>query len=280
VVVDDDGRATATDCNANRPASSSIQAAVDAAVPGSTIRICPGTYAEQVVVTKNNLAIRGAGQGLTVLRPTALPVDPRSPGGAPRKAILLVNGATGVTIANLTIDGGAADEGFTNFTDCSRVGFTLGLYYRNGSGTVDATHATNIRSAERCSAGIFAESGGEGATNLKVKGSTVDAYGMNGVVCNGQRTACTVTGNTLRGRGRVDDQVQLGLVIRFGAAAAISGNVIRDHHFTPTGDDASIAVGLLFLFATPEANPQVLRATNTFIDNELDIQRLVSGQAL
>jgi hypothetical protein len=280
-VVDDDGRATATDCDANRPAPSSIQSAVEAAQPGSTILICPGTYADQVVVTKNDLTVRGTGPEPTVLRPSALPVDPGSPAaGAPRKAVLLVNGGTGVTIANLTIDGSAADGGSANFSDCSSAGFTLGLYYRNSSGTVDATHSTKIRSAARCSAGIFAESGGGGATNLEVKGSTVDSYGMNGVVCNGQRTACSVTGNTLRGRGRVDDQVQLGLVIRFGATAAISANVIRDHYFTPTRDDASIAVGLLFLFATPEASPQVLRETNTFIDNELDLQRLSSGQAL
>lgn len=31
-------------------------------MPGSTIRVCPGTYAEQVVVNKNNLTIRGSNQ--------------------------------------------------------------------------------------------------------------------------------------------------------------------------------------------------------------------------
>lgn len=106
--------ATATGCGGHRPAFTKIQAAVNAAAAGSTILVCPGTYAEQVVVTKNNLTIRGsnqdaereddrngkgaADQRLTVLRPSALPVDPGSPNtGAPRKAMLLVNGATGVT---------------------------------------------------------------------------------------------------------------------------------------------------------------------------------------
>ena len=69
-VVDDDGRATATDCNARAHAFKSVQEAVNAAAPGDTILICPGTYDEQVVVTKSNLTIRGAGAGLTVLRPT------------------------------------------------------------------------------------------------------------------------------------------------------------------------------------------------------------------
>src|SRR5271154_1139769 len=30
-----------------------IQAAVNAATPGSTVNICPGTYTEQVLITKN-----------------------------------------------------------------------------------------------------------------------------------------------------------------------------------------------------------------------------------
>lgn len=40
----------------------SIQAAVDAARPGSEIRVCAGTYAEQVTITKNDLRIRGEGE--------------------------------------------------------------------------------------------------------------------------------------------------------------------------------------------------------------------------
>ena len=170
-------------------------------MPGSTIRVCPGTYAEQVVVCKNNLTIRGSNQdaereadrngegaadkhaGLTVLRPSALPIDPGSPiTGAPRKAILLVDGATGVSIANLTIDGSAADAGSAKFANCRLLGFTPGIYYRNSSGTVASTHTTNIRNAARCSAGIFAESGDGGAANVAVNGNIVDNYGEDGVV--------------------------------------------------------------------------------------------------
>ncbi|MFF3325127.1 nitrous oxide reductase family maturation protein NosD [Streptomyces sp. NPDC002889] len=48
----------------------SIQAAVDAAKPGDTVFIAPGTYRESVVVKKSNLTLRGMG-GLTVIRPAA-----------------------------------------------------------------------------------------------------------------------------------------------------------------------------------------------------------------
>lgn len=49
----------------------SIQAAVDAAPPGSTIVVRPGTYRESVHVTKSGITLRGAGIGLTVLVPGA-----------------------------------------------------------------------------------------------------------------------------------------------------------------------------------------------------------------
>jgi hypothetical protein len=260
LVVDADGKATPGDCDGSQKAFGSIQGAVDAAPPGSTILICPGTYAEQVIVTASNLTIRGIDQARTVLQPSALPVDPGSPSaGTPRKAIVLVNGATGVTVASLTIDSSTADGGATHHANCASVGFTFGIYYRNSSGTVDSTRTTNVRSAARCSAGVFAESGGAGATNLEIRSSTVDNYGLDGIVCNGLSTACSITGNALRGRGPVDDEVQCGVVIRFGASATISGNAIRNHFFTPRGGVDSIALGILLVYATPDSNPHLLR---------------------
>jgi parallel beta-helix repeat protein len=238
--------ATATGCGGHPPAFTKIQAAVNAAAAGSTILVCAGTYAEQVVVTKNNLTIRGSDQDaereadrngkgandhrLSVLRPGALPDDPGSLNtGAARKAMLLVNGATGVTIANLTIDGSHADAGTTTFPDCSTLGFTLGIYYRNSSGAITSTHTTNIRSAVRCSAGIRIESGGGGAAKVAVNGNTVDNYGQAGVVCAGESSACTVTENTLRGRGPVDDDDQVGIYIREGAAGRVRLNSVSGH---------------------------------------------------
>lgn len=92
--------ATGTGCGGHPPAFTKIQAAVNAAATGTTILVCPGIYVEQVVVTKNNLTIRGSDQDAereadrngneqrrTVLRPSALPVDPGNPiTGAPRDA--------------------------------------------------------------------------------------------------------------------------------------------------------------------------------------------------
>jgi hypothetical protein len=277
LVVDADGHATATDCNAGRAAFRSIQAAVNAAAAGDEIVVCPGTYAEQVEITKNNLTLRGIGQGVAVLRPDAVPPTIKNLiTGAFIGPILMVSGATGVTVARLTIDGSGADGGAAILT-CREAGFYVGLYYRNGSGTVDSVHVTNVMSATRCSNAIRAERGDGVVANLLVNNNTFDNY-ADGLVCVGQGISCTVTGNTFRGRGPVNDYIQGGILVFAAATAAITGNVITDHFYTPAKGLSEEAVGILLINATPDTNPHLLR-DNTFINNQHDVQRSSTAQA-
>ena len=62
LVVDDDGLASASDCNALTPTYMTISAAVFAASPGDTIAVCPGTYIENIVLNKS-LTLLGAQSG-------------------------------------------------------------------------------------------------------------------------------------------------------------------------------------------------------------------------
>src|SRR6188768_994179 len=91
-------------CNSNG-AYLTIQSAVNAASPGDTIDVCAGIYPEQVVVAKSDLTIRGAGASATRVRPMVVVQNTTSLlAGSPVTAVLLVNGATNVAIANLTVD--------------------------------------------------------------------------------------------------------------------------------------------------------------------------------
>ena len=64
--------ATAADVIVVQPGQS-IQAAIDAAAPGSIIRVQPGTYAENLQITKDGITLLGAGPGATILVPPAQP---------------------------------------------------------------------------------------------------------------------------------------------------------------------------------------------------------------
>ncbi|MFF4230701.1 nitrous oxide reductase family maturation protein NosD [Streptomyces sp. NPDC001820] len=89
----------------------SIQAAVDAAQPGDTILLHPGTYRESVLVTKANLTLRGYGKS-TVIMP-----GPAATAAAPAKNACAQNGngicvmgtdaktVDGVTIRSLALSG-------------------------------------------------------------------------------------------------------------------------------------------------------------------------------
>jgi hypothetical protein len=62
-VVDDDGQATAGNCNSSTATPyTTVSAGVAAAVPGDTVKVCPGAYTEDVLVDKA-LHLKGAKAG-------------------------------------------------------------------------------------------------------------------------------------------------------------------------------------------------------------------------
>src|SRR5215469_13551232 len=77
-----------------------IQAAVTAAEPGSTRRVCPGTYREMVIVAKNDLRILGKDGPDDVI----VEGRPDAPNDAPEAGFLLRN-VSGVLIQGFTVQG-------------------------------------------------------------------------------------------------------------------------------------------------------------------------------
>lgn len=156
-------------------AGQSIQAAVNAASPGDTIRIGPGIFHEQVVVAKSNLTIVGSG---TVIQQPG----PATPFG------LCVSGGTNcanvgppvhdVTVSGITVDGFPQGEAF-EAVDAQHVTFSndTATNSRIGFGTAqlaDSTFSNDV--AQWDQTGVYTSF----STFVTVQGAQLmdDSYGL------------------------------------------------------------------------------------------------------
>lgn len=269
IVVASDGKGTVADCSAPQPALSKIQTAIDVSQPGDVILVCPGVYDEQVVVPSNrsSLTLRGAGASSTVIRPSAVALNTTTTVlGTPAAAILLVNGAVGVTISGLTVDGGLADTGAVD-ADCRVTPFFIGVFLRGGSASASQIRVTNIRSSTRCADGLRAESGAFSITR-----SQFDNYGRSGINCAGSATTCQITNNGVRGLGPVEDQGQYGIGVRTQAGAKVADNLVTDHFRVGANGVPAASVGIVLFNAQPETEAKIAR-DNVFSGNQVNVQR-------
>lgn len=245
-----------------------IQYAVDQSVPGDTISVAAGTYNEQVEITTSQLTIDGAGAGATIVKPASATANSSSIfSGSPIAAIFLVDGATGVTIQELTVDGQTAAP-----NSCSPT--FVGVFYRAASGTLSDTHVTNIfnPAVAGCQGflAVFVQSGNGGPnlnSNVTIIDNVIDKYGKNGITANEAGTSVTVTGNVIDGRGltALGDAAQNGVQIAFGAHGKVTGNIIIDHYYTPPD---WVACGILSIYGGGAIGQT---KTNTFAGNEVNV---------
>lgn len=188
LVVDDDG------AQCSYAGFTSIQAAVNAAPPGATIRVCPGTYNEVVTVNKANLQLVGP-------RTPANCTQPAAPNPA-TEAIIQANTAGGVvnllennigflrfTVQNNTLGPGV-------FTSASFSGHdvlqnvvqnnVLGVYF-NANGTTVSTVVQNcIRQNNQAGAasgnGIYSD---QGLRNADITQNTFFRNNSSAIVLTG-----------------------------------------------------------------------------------------------
>lgn len=250
----------------------SIQAAIAAASDGDEIVVCPGTYNEGLTIKKNNLTIRGKGDGVIIQPGSDKLQDTTSLfSNAPHKAIILVDKASGVALKNLTVDGSKAASGLTG---CAP-GF-FGVFYRGASGTIEDLEVRHIKLSEsllgcQIQLGIFVQSGKEGGlsaagphlkASVVIQNSTVEDYGKNGITCNEAGTFCLVQGNTVTGIGRTGVIGQNGIQLGFGAHGAVLRNTVHNNFYIGTG---WVACGILMFQAGGTVSD------NQFAGNQIDI---------
>ncbi len=216
-----------------------IQLAVNAVPAGSKIEICPGTYPEQVTITKKLtlLGITTATQDAVVIVPpaTGMIVNTTDQRGAVAAQVLVQN-AISVMISNLTVDG----KGNQYNNDDLR-----GILYQDASGIVNHVAVRNevpndtptgIQSGQ----GIMVETTNSPSAVLTVENSSVHNYNKNGIVARYQGANLTATGNYVQGSGPISYIAQNGIELAFdGATGTIKNNTVIDNFYTPTDSSSS-----------------------------------------
>jgi parallel beta-helix repeat protein len=212
--------------------------AVTRAVAGDTVEVLPGTYDEQVVITKS-LTLQGAGSS-TIIKPSSdakltTVLDAHYWGGVKKVAgVLVANVAdgSGVTVKNLKVDGQSVTA------KPAGSDFVAGVFYRETAGTIDSVTATNVTVGATGTAvrgyGIFL-SAGDNTVSVEVKYSTVTNYDKNGIEADGSKLTANIHDNTVTGRGPLPegDEVQNGILIGDGTAGTVNGNTVTNNFYTP-----------------------------------------------
>jgi nitrous oxidase accessory protein NosD len=204
---------------------STIQAAVDAASSGTVIRICPGTYPEQVSITKP-LSLHGE-SGVVIEPSTVAQNATGTASGQPLAAIILVADTTDVDIRDVIVDG--ANNGIGG---CSPD--LIGVLYQNASGEIMRVAVRNVKltpSLNGCQSGsaILIQSGGGKVSKVDVEDSSIHDYQKNGITANEVGTEARIENNVVTGVGPTGGAAQNGIQVGFGAEGSISRNTVANH---------------------------------------------------
>ena len=223
---------TVGSCTGSGKHYATIQAAVTAAAAGAIIDVCPGTYPEQVAISKN-LTLRGIKNGTlyapTIVVPSSgLAANGTNIAGDSVAAQIFVKGAD-VTISHITVDGGN-----NGLSDCAIN--PMGIYYQNSSGRITANAVRNVIMApphQGCPVGLAINvESNSGTPAVTVSDNSVRNYDKNGIVASGPGTgggpAVIVTGNTVIGIGATTATAQNGIQISYGATGSVTFNNIAD----------------------------------------------------
>lgn len=226
ILVDDDK----ADCPS--ATFTKIQDAVNAASPGDVIRVCKGTYVEQVSI---RIPLTIAADNGAVLMPSNMQSNTTSLfDAAPLAVALLVSDATDVTIHGLIIDG--SNNGISA---CAPDLF--GIAFQNASGTVRRTTVRNFKLAANLNgcqsgSGIFVESGGGQESSVTLETNSIHDYQKNGITADEIGTTVLIRSNVVTGIGPTTGAAQNGIQIGFGAGGAIRNNAVSNHLWSPCTD--------------------------------------------
>jgi hypothetical protein len=221
----------------------SISAAVSSVPAGSTVEVCPGTYAEQVNIS-TPLTLEGISSGNSNQTIITVPSEGLSENGPGLAAQVLVTGVSPVNITNITVDGTG--------NNLSGSIYLAGIYYASGpSGVIKDVTARDQMDAGK-GVGIWVENTNGAAQSVTIEDCSVHDFDYSGIIVSGNLTSAvksnhvnaskatsfvygifveaagTVTDNDVTGPGVIVDAE--GIAVET-PSTTISGNVLTNWQF-------------------------------------------------
>ena len=162
----------------HKPSSAAINDAIRIAAAGDIIKVCPGTYEEQVIISKS-LTLEGvtaSGQGLVrVVNPAGTSESTTSTVTGYSLTPIIWVAAASVNVSNILAGNYSGGVLCQSTTPVSNLG--VGFYFGNGSSGTLNNVAANIG----CGAGVWLENSSDlGGGMVKVENSVLwgDLYGI------------------------------------------------------------------------------------------------------
>jgi Right handed beta helix region len=260
-----------------QPGFNSVQAALNAP-GGAKVIVCPGTYAEQLTITK---AAKLIGAGTAGSAKLTLPASPAAnettcdeavaeAGFQPDQDEISICTPDTVTITGISVEAKWPEGTCYNSLYGIRVA---------GGGTLKATNVTvdgaGAFPINGCQGGVGIQAGTTRTTpaqmgHLTLKGVTVRNYQKNGITVSGSGSSASIVESTVIGAGETEQIAQNGIQISGGAVATIktskvSGNECNHASCGPDGFSQTQSTGLLFFGAAPGS----LVANSTLSNNDI-----------
>jgi hypothetical protein len=202
-----------------------IQAAVNAAFSGDTIRVCRGTYVEQVTIPagKDNLTLHSVSHWHAIIKAPPVMLD--------AKAIVRVQ-SQNVTIRGFEISGPGGGG-----CDSIRYGVRVDT---SGSANIIGNHIVDIRdlppppNVSGCQNGVAVLVGRnlEATTgSALIQGNVIERYQKNGPTVDNAGSFARITHNVIRGVGPSATIAQNGIQVSRGADAVVEHNWVGDNTY-------------------------------------------------
>lgn len=262
-------------------AYSSINAALADTPNGGVVRVCAGTYNEQVVVD-HPVSITGSGSASTIIQgPSSPAVAGQCNSSGEDEDVVDVCTSGSVSLAKLTVKGGWP----SNVCYDDMFGITV---FGGANATLKGDVVTGVGGdalTDGCQGGVGIQVGrnlGSQAGTASMSSVTVTNYQKTGVVVDGPGNSAVIKSSTVTGAGASPAIAQNGIQISRGASGTIQNSTVTGNECDATSggcgpDGFSDTQSCGVLLFDPSTTLATKVTGSNISDNDIGIYNLASG---